>query len=233
MSDDIIGHIHSPKPWEESRGGKQPWEESQDGEALLHKCCAELGVNMAMAIQIVAWADENCQRSTFSAEMANVVELLKKQESKHRQAWHFLISYQANQKAEIPNLKKNLTLLAGQAWNSAKSKDRPQIKEQFQKISDEIDEAVSEAIRTVSFSTRVMALELDFTTAAGADSVAELGRICGLSKQTVNKCSLNFQPKLGLPPRPGQRCEAARTNMTEARKNQLNNKLSHTAPTTT
>ena len=31
----------------------------RDGEALLHQCCAELGVNFATALQIVAWADEN------------------------------------------------------------------------------------------------------------------------------------------------------------------------------
>lgn len=33
--------------------------EGRDGEALLHQCCSDLGVNFATAVQIVAWADEN------------------------------------------------------------------------------------------------------------------------------------------------------------------------------
>ena len=66
-----------------------------------------------------------------------------------------------------------------------------------------------------------MALELGYSTAAGADNVAALARILGMDKQTVNKCAAVFQTKLGLPPRPGQRDETARANMTEARKNQL------------
>jgi hypothetical protein len=35
--------------------------EGRDGEVLLHKCCADLGVNMAVALQIVAWAEENTE----------------------------------------------------------------------------------------------------------------------------------------------------------------------------
>jgi|GEM_PF-2502770 len=73
----------------------------------------------------------------------------------------------------------------------------------------------------VQMSTRVLALELGYTTAAGAECVADLARRLGLQKQTVNKCALNFQSKLGLPPRLGQRGELARANMAEARKGQL------------
>jgi len=79
----------------------------------------------------------------------------------------------------------------------------------------------------LKMSTRALALELGYHTAAGADNVAELARSCGIKKQTVNKCCNNFQTKGGLPPRPGQRDEAARDNMTKARKGQLrNDKLS-------
>ena len=42
-------------------------------------------------------------------------------------------------------------------------------------------------------------------------------------EQTVNKAALNFQTKGGLPPRNGQRDEAARANMSEQRKAQLRN----------
>ena len=70
-------------------------------------------------------------------------------------------------------------------------------------------------------STRCMALELGYYTVAGADNVAELARQLGIKKQTVNKCAANFQAKLDLPPRPGQRGEAARANMTDSRNGQL------------
>ena len=73
----------------------------------------------------------------------------------------------------------------------------------------------------MQMSTRVLALELGYTTVAGAADVAELARKLGLQKQTVNKCAENFQRKLGLPPRAGQRGAAARANMRQARQSQL------------
>lgn len=76
----------------------------------------------------------------------------------------------------------------------------------------------------IRMSTRVMALELGYSTVAGADNVAELARLTGFKKQTVNKAALNFQTKGGLPPRSGQRDEAARANMSEQRKAQLKTK---------
>lgn len=71
-------------------------------------------------------------------------------------------------------------------------------------------------------STRCMALELGYSTVAGADCPAALGRLLGIKKQTVDKCMKNFRTKLGLPERPGQRDETARANMAKARTNQLN-----------
>lgn len=84
-------------------------------------------------------------------------------------------------------------------------------------------QANQKSVQDMVMSTRCMALELGYYTVAGADNVADLARQLGLKKQTVNKCAANFQTKLGLPPRPGQRCDAARANMTEARKEQLEN----------
>lgn len=76
-------------------------------------------------------------------------------------------------------------------------------------------------VEDMVMSTRCMALELGYYTVAGADNVADLARQLGIKKQTVNKCAANFQTKLGLPPRPGQRGETARTNMSKARDKQL------------
>lgn len=33
--------------------------DGRDGELLLHKCCADLGVNLTVALQVIAWAEEN------------------------------------------------------------------------------------------------------------------------------------------------------------------------------
>ena len=70
-------------------------------------------------------------------------------------------------------------------------------------------------------STRTMALELGFKTAAGAETVAELARKTNFDKQTVNKCALNFQRLMGLHRRAGQRGDAARANMATARIKQI------------
>ena len=150
----------------------------RSGEQMLHDCCRELGVNMAMALQIVAWADENfgggqCQTAS--------TETIQKLISRQRQAWHILVAYQANQKT----------------------------------------------VQDMIMSTRCMALEMGYYTVSGADNVAELARQLGIKKQTVNKCANSFQSKMGLPPRPGQRCEAARANMTEARIEQLSKEPPH------
>ena len=198
------------------RGNESEPDESK--EAIIVRLMARMMVPAEAALELI---DEIVEAFGHPAPAHAGLEIARRLEEKHRQAWHFLISYQASQTAEIPNLKKNLTVLAGQAWQAAPPAERPRIKEQFQKISDEIDEAVNEAILRVSFSTRVMALELDFTSAAGAASVAEIGRICGLKKQTVNKCALEFQPKLGMAPREGQRDAKARANMAKARISQI------------
>lgn len=70
-------------------------------------------------------------------------------------------------------------------------------------------------------ATRAMALELGFLDAAGAPNVAELARLLGVGKQTVNKACQQFQARLGLPPRIEQRDEAAREAMRAARIKQL------------
>lgn len=70
-------------------------------------------------------------------------------------------------------------------------------------------------------ATRAMALELGFLDAAGAPNVAELARLLGVGKATVNKACQQFQARLGLPPRPEQRDEAARQAMRAARLKQL------------
>jgi hypothetical protein len=76
----------------------------------------------------------------------------------------------------------------------------------------------------VRMSTRAMALELGFKTAAVGmrePTVAELARICHFDKQTVNKCAMNFQKLMDLARREGQRGDAARANMSEARIKQI------------
>ena len=73
-------------------------------------------------------------------------------------------------------------------------------------------------------SSRVMAFVCGFKTAAVGlrePTIAELARICHMDKQSVNKCRETFQKQMGLPLDEGQRCEAARANMTQARINQI------------
>ena len=65
------------------------------GEELLHDCCRELGVNMAVAMQILAWADEKLGYGP--APQRDLTELRRLNE-RHRKAWQLLISYQSNQK---------------------------------------------------------------------------------------------------------------------------------------
>ena len=84
----------------------------RSGEALLHDCCRELGVNMAMALQIYAWAEENfAQRRPAIGGL----EELRKLNARHRLAWHILISYQANQKTyeEVCASTKVMALVLG------------------------------------------------------------------------------------------------------------------------
>lgn len=143
----------------------------REGEALVHKLCADEAVSLDKALSLLAWFEENCAGAGAAVDW----EALRALEARHRQAWHFLIAYQANQKTA----------------------------------------------RDMQMATRVMALELGYNTAAGARDVAELARSTGFKKATVNKCALNFQAKLGLPPRPGQRSADACENMTAARRKQL------------
>jgi hypothetical protein len=119
--------------------------------------------------------DEVVEAFGHAGQQPTDQDAMRKLENKHRQAWHILVAYQANQKS----------------------------------------------VQDMVMSTRCMALELGYYTVAGADNVAELARQLGLKKQTVNKCAANFQTKLGLPPRPGQRDETARENMSARRKEQL------------
>lgn len=66
-------------------------------EEWLHDCCRELGINMAMAIQIYAYCDEHPTKAATTKDQ-NGLEMVKKLNARHRLAWHILISYQANQK---------------------------------------------------------------------------------------------------------------------------------------
>ena len=75
--------------FEHGSSGASPHHElsdGRDGEHLLNKCCADLGVNFAMALQIVAWAEENTEvrnqksevRSQDSARtMAALIKILE------------------------------------------------------------------------------------------------------------------------------------------------------------
>ena len=58
---------------------------------------------------------------------------------------------------------------------------------------------------------------------------ADLAKLCGIKKQTVNKCVLHFIDQMKLSPIPGQRDEEARKKMEEARKLQLEYKTEKAA----
>ena len=75
--------------------------------------------------------------------------------------------------------------------------------------------------RQLRMSLLTMQLALGFHLAAGADGPSELARKCNVSKQTLTKCLNHFISQLRLTPLPGQRSDAARKNMAEARLLQL------------
>lgn len=145
--------------------------DARDGEALIHKLCADEAVSFDKAVSLLAWFDENCRSGADLPE----INQARAVDSKCRNAFHFLIAYSANQKTYAE----------------------------------------------VCMAQRVMAMELGYTTAAGADNVAGLAKLAGFKRATVNKCSMNFQAKLGLPIRPGQRSADACANMGKAREKQL------------
>ena len=70
----------------------------RSGEELLHECCRELGVNMATAVQIVAWADERVAPGGDCSQGKDAITAARDVNARHRLAYHVLISYQANQK---------------------------------------------------------------------------------------------------------------------------------------
>jgi hypothetical protein len=82
-------------------------------------------------------------------------------------------------------------------------------------------QAQQNSLSDMLMATCCMALELGYYTAAGADNVTEMAKKIGVSKQAANKCADVFRSKLGLPPRPGQRCHVARKNMSLSRNSQL------------
>jgi len=138
--------------------------------------------------------------NTFGTSAENEFPAVQKVESKHRQAWHLLVAYQAGQKPKQVRSTNGVLTRSDMAVQ------------------------IKAAYDVAAMSTRAMALELGYYTAAGTDNVAELAKLTGLGKQTVNKCAMTFQRKLGFPPRPGQRTAAARRHMTEAVEKRLRKK---------
>jgi DNA-binding CsgD family transcriptional regulator len=154
--------FHSPERADESSG------------AVIVRLAERHNLDRAACLEII---DEVLEAfKSEDAQWPGGEDALRRIESKHRQAWHVLLSYMSNQHSAAEMM----------------------------------------------MAVRIMAMELGFQTVAGADSAAEIARMLGIKKQTVNKCVLNFQSKLGLPARAGQRNESARGNMSEARKEQLN-----------
>ncbi len=76
-------------------------------------------------------------------------------------------------------------------------------------------------VKHLRMSTRVMALALGYSTAAGAEESSAVGKKLGIIKATVSQCLNHFNEQLGLPPLPGQRDETARRNMVTAREKNL------------
>lgn len=65
-------------------------------ESPLDTFCKTFGVNEATAIEMMAFVEGTMPRPTISAEAG--LKALRALEDKFRQAFHYLVSYQANQK---------------------------------------------------------------------------------------------------------------------------------------
>lgn len=146
------------------------------GEELLHACCSNLGVNRAMAMAIIAWADEHMPSRSVDNDGTAGIEAVRRAFELIERGFDVLISYQSSQKTA----------------------------------------------HEVRMSTRIMALALDFSLAAGAKDPTEIARQCGLTKAAGQKCfDLFNSEKLKLPLRAGQRGAQARANMSAKRNEQL------------
>lgn len=125
-------------------------------------------------------------------------------EAKCRNSYHFLIAYQEKQKPKRVKPANGVMF-----------------------TREEMEAHIQAAYDHASMSTRAMALELGYATAAGGDEPAKIARKFGYVKFTFCKCCEKFQELLGLPKRPGQRDEAARKTMSDRRRGQLNDEASN------
>lgn len=75
-------------------------------------------------------------------------------------------------------------------------------------------------------ASRCLAFALGLKDVAGGNTAVEVAQTCSnalrrIKKQTVNKCILMFQARMGINPLPGQRDHQAREKFSEARRAQL------------
>lgn len=178
-----------------------PLEQSGFGDSTMSELVAEIcklfGFSIQITEELLDFLTENGllllgTRESFLGDPVKAVE------AKYRQSIHFLIAYQERQKPRQIRPENGVML-----------------------TQPEMRAAMLSVYEDALMSTRAMALELGITTAAGGDTPAAIAKRFGYKKFTFCKCCENFQEKLGLPPRAGQRDESARKNMSETRIGQL------------
>jgi hypothetical protein len=174
--------------------------EAQGGEESLHaRMAREHGLDEAACIELLAWLDEQ------SGQRRAGLDELRKLNERFRTAIQCLVAYQQKQ-ARDQELWLKSDELAGLNLNRS---------------ARIILDKRAQALARLMMSTRVLAMALGFNHAAGANSMAELGRKLRVGKATVNKCLNQMLERMGMEDLPGQRDEAARQRMAEARERQL------------
>ncbi len=192
----LIGN-HAPNGAESGDGRAESGEyEPEDWLALLRR---EVGDSVKVSVlkEILEVLDAAGALNYGRPELDDE-SLARKLEAKHRQAWHLLIAYQEHQRPKRPRPANGVSLTPA-----------------------EVEAAMQSAFAASLMSSRSMALELGFGTAAGGSVPAQVARKFGYGKYAFCKCCENFQVKLGLGPRQGQRDGAARQAMVRARERQL------------
>lgn len=185
-------------------------EDARDGEVMLRQCCADLGVNMAFAIELLAWADKNIPpRGVAGFD------------------WPALRTRCCAELRIKPPFASEFFEWAAEHLQPAPSPGRAagdsgqaELAASMVKLLEYIfNHASLIHVYAVLYAFGEKCPLLD--DIIGHAAPADFAKRIGCTREAVNKAVLAAQKEFRLAPRRGQRGQHARENMSRARKNQL------------
>lgn len=177
------------------------------GEVLLHECCIECGFNLAIAMQVLAWADAHVPAGTPCAAVPKLIEnCCRECGIKPDAATTFILWYAEN---VLPQTGGAGAVPTGDS--TMRNVSVIKILEYLKKHPGSI------SVYAVCYVFNLPLLD-DIN---GHLCPAEFAKQIEVSREAVNKEVLAAQKFFGVPPRPGQRGKGARENMRKARIKQL------------